>query len=178
MSRIPPQPTVPFTSETYRYRDDPNNYDKEGELKLRLLSCDTVRKKIRGFLETKEMTQTAFLKEIRTNPGSFRNFMSYRGSNVGCQNNAYYGSLVFFAERDIKAKMREREQQMTTAVKSLTTTIDDKTLNTDSVGHQNEKRSLEESDTKEDNGTTSTTKRLKTTKTTEEVDFASFAHKE
>jgi hypothetical protein len=41
---------------------------------------------------------------------------------------------------------------MTTAMKLLTTTIDDKTFNTDCVGHQNEKRSLEESDTKEDNG--------------------------
>ncbi len=39
-----------FTSTNYCYRDDPANYDVHGDLIVKSVSCDTIRKKINMFL--------------------------------------------------------------------------------------------------------------------------------
>ncbi len=103
-------PAKKFTSENYKYRDDPANYDEEGELKIKHMSCDTVRAKINTFLASKEMTQTKFLETIKANSNSYGRFMSYRGRDRGSDNSVYYGALIFFAERDKKEKLKKQEE--------------------------------------------------------------------
>lgn len=99
-----------FTSENYRYVDDPENY-AHGRLIMKNMSCDTLRKKINMFLATKEMTQAEFLNKIEVNSNSFRNFMHYSGPDTGINNGTYAGAIIFFAERDKKAKLKQKEEQ-------------------------------------------------------------------
>ena len=60
--------------------------------------------KIQKFLGTKEMTQTAFLKECSINSNSFRNFMKYKGEYTGIDNQTYRGALRFFDKREKQNK--------------------------------------------------------------------------
>ncbi|EQC40698.1 hypothetical protein SDRG_01773 [Saprolegnia diclina VS20] len=70
-------------------------------------SCNAIRLKIQQFLATKVLTQTAFLKEIRSNANSYQRFMKQTGVSGGSGNQTYWNSLPFFddlAKKDKKAK--------------------------------------------------------------------------
>ena len=66
-------------------------------------NCTKLRLRIKKFLATKEMTQTAFLREISANSNSFRNFMSYSPFQ-GIDNQTFRGGAAFFLKRDLQAK--------------------------------------------------------------------------
>ncbi|CAK4641070.1 hypothetical protein LEN26_017123 [Aphanomyces euteiches] len=78
--------------------------DERDERLSQKWSCQTIRGKINRFLATKEMTQTAFLKEISANSNSFQRFMKLKGPFGGSQNSTYWGALHFFDEREKEAK--------------------------------------------------------------------------
>lgn len=63
------------------------------------VSCDTMRKRIKEFLATKQMTQTAFLKEIGCNANSLQRFYRLKGAHNGYQNGIYWGAQSFFEEQ-------------------------------------------------------------------------------
>src|SRR4051812_3093352 len=63
----------------------------DGERKT-TVSCDTMRKRIKEFLATKQITQTAFLHEIGCNSNSLQRFYRLKGAHNGYQNGAYWGA--------------------------------------------------------------------------------------
>lgn len=89
---------IAFSSPGAGWLDD----DERGETAK--WSCDVVRKKIREFVASKEITQTAFLKEIGVSPTSHSNFMKLKGAWNGTQNGTYWGAQRFFTARDASAK--------------------------------------------------------------------------
>ncbi len=101
---------IKFTSQNYRYRDDPANYNDYG-LIVKPMSCDTVRMKINTFLATKEMTQKAFMETIGVSSGPYHRFMGYKGKDRGSDNSTYFNALVFFAEREKREKLRKQEEK-------------------------------------------------------------------
>jgi hypothetical protein len=66
--------------------------------------CDQLRRKIKTFLASGKMTQTAFLKETNVNSNSFRRFMSYKGPFTGCNNGMYSSGNKFFAKLEATKK--------------------------------------------------------------------------
>ncbi|OWY93156.1 hypothetical protein PHMEG_00037550, partial [Phytophthora megakarya] len=50
------------------------------------VNCNQIRTKIRNFLGTKELTQSAFLKLDNINSNSYYRFKNLRGSYTGCDN--------------------------------------------------------------------------------------------
>ena len=71
-------------------------------------SCDLVRKKIKEYVATKEMTQTAFLKQIGVSPVSHSNFMKLKGAWNGTQNGTFWGAQRFFMARDAAKKVEKK----------------------------------------------------------------------
>ncbi|POM71917.1 Hypothetical protein PHPALM_11464 [Phytophthora palmivora] len=67
-------------------------------------NCNQIRTKIRNFLGTKEMTQTAFLKLCNINSNSYYRFMNLKGPYGGCNNQTYEGAAIFFYRREKKEK--------------------------------------------------------------------------
>ncbi|EEY67847.1 uncharacterized protein PITG_18245 [Phytophthora infestans T30-4] len=67
-------------------------------------NCNQIRTKIRNFLGTKEMTQTAFLKLCDINSNSYYRFMNLKGPYSGCDNQTYEGAAIFFYRREKKEK--------------------------------------------------------------------------
>ncbi len=106
-----PQLGVKFTSQNYKYRKDPANYDAWGRLIIKPVSCDTLRMKITTLLATKELTQKAFLEELDVNPASLRRFMAAKGKDKGIQNNIYIPVIIYFAEREKKEKLKRQEER-------------------------------------------------------------------
>jgi len=78
--------------------------------------CDKVRAKIREFLATKEMTQTAFLKALHINSNTYRRFMSYNGPHTGSKGGLYSAAYLFLT--DWEAKKRATEKLVEAAVKA------------------------------------------------------------
>lgn len=74
-------------------------------------SCDTIRKKIAGFLATKEMTQTKFLQEIQCNSNSYGRFVKLKGTWNGTQNGVFWGAQRFFVKREAADKKRKAEEK-------------------------------------------------------------------
>lgn len=62
-------------------------------------SCNVIRKKIQTFLATKEMTQTAWLKQLQVNSNSFGRFMKLKGTWNGVQNGTMEAATRFFLNR-------------------------------------------------------------------------------
>ncbi len=102
---------VKFTSQNYKYRKDPANYDGWGRLIIKPVSCDTLRMKITTLLASKELTQKAFLEELDVNPASLRRFMAAKGKDKGIQNNIYVPVIIYFAEREKKEKLKRQEER-------------------------------------------------------------------
>lgn len=95
--------------------DDEENYGKP-------VSCDTMRKKIKLFLATKEMTQTAFLSAIGgVNSNSFGRFMKLKGSLSGSDNGTYWGARKFFDRREKKRKTDMKEAKAQKKIKGKST---------------------------------------------------------
>ncbi|KAK1943171.1 hypothetical protein P3T76_005808 [Phytophthora citrophthora] len=74
-------------------------------------NCDQIRTKIRNFLGTKEMAQTAFLKLCDINSNSYYRFMNLKGPYSGSENQTYEGAAIFFyrrekTEKEEKAKLK------------------------------------------------------------------------
>ncbi|KAG3117645.1 hypothetical protein PI124_g8590 [Phytophthora idaei] len=67
-------------------------------------NCNQIRTKIRNFLGTNEMTQTAFLKLCNINSDSYYRFMNLKGPYGGCDNQTYEGAAIFFYRREKKEK--------------------------------------------------------------------------
>ncbi|EGZ18986.1 hypothetical protein PHYSODRAFT_332706 [Phytophthora sojae] len=65
-------------------------------------NCQQIRTKIRNFLGTKEMTQTAFLKQCDINSNSYYRFMNLKGPYGGCDNQTYEFAAIFFYRREKK----------------------------------------------------------------------------
>ena len=77
--------------------EDDDDDDRDNETAK--WSCDAMRKKIATFLASKEMTQTAFLKECGgIAPNSYGNFMKLKGAWNGTQNGTFWGAQRFFWE--------------------------------------------------------------------------------
>ncbi|RLN92424.1 hypothetical protein BBJ28_00009983 [Nothophytophthora sp. Chile5] len=76
--------------------------------------CDQVRKRVREYLGTKEMTQTAFLKLIQVNSNSYYRFMQLKGPYSGINNGTHEGASIFFyrRERDATKKAEAVPPQM------------------------------------------------------------------
>ena len=72
--------------------------DQSDEENFFKYDCDQLRRKIKAFLASGKMTQTAFLKETNVNSNSFRRFMSYKGPFTGSDNGMYSGGNKFFAK--------------------------------------------------------------------------------
>lgn len=70
-------------------------------------SCDLVRKKIKEFVATKEMTQTAFCKQIGVSAQSMNNFLKLKGAWNGMQNGTFWGAQRYFVARDVAKKMEK-----------------------------------------------------------------------
>jgi hypothetical protein len=73
------------------------------------VTCDRMRKMIADFLSTKEMTQTAFLKEIGCYANTYHRFMGLKGPYKGDKTTVYYRASKFFDERK-KKEVEERER--------------------------------------------------------------------
>ncbi|OWY99570.1 hypothetical protein PHMEG_00029405, partial [Phytophthora megakarya] len=103
----PPPETLPFPHQE-NGSDDEFDEDNPEWAKW---NCNQIRNKIRRFLGTKEMTQTAFLKLIDVNSNSYRRFMSYSGPDTGNGNYTFEGASIFFyrleqKEKEEKAKLK------------------------------------------------------------------------
>ena len=77
--------------------------------------CNEIRRKIKQFLTTARMTQTAWLRLLECNSNSYRRFMLQRGPFGGCHNGVYAGAARFFEslrilERRTKSVMRLKEE--------------------------------------------------------------------
>jgi hypothetical protein len=88
--------------------------------------CNNIRRRINSFLATKEMTQTAFLRQIGgVNSNSFGNFMKLKGPATGCNNRTYSGAHHFFEKREKQAALEkksmsaEAKKRKTEAAKSV-----------------------------------------------------------
>lgn len=92
--------------------EDEDDYGKN-------VSCDTIRKKIKLFLATKEMTQTAFLTKIGgVNSNSFGRFMKLKGSYSGRDNGTYWGARQFFALRGKENKGAKVQKKLSQGEKT------------------------------------------------------------
>jgi hypothetical protein len=80
---------------------DDDDDDRES---VATVTCDTMRKRIKTFLATKEMTQTAFLRDIGCNANSLGRFLKLKGAHNGYQNGIYWGAQRFFKTREKQAK--------------------------------------------------------------------------
>lgn len=84
--------------------------EKEGNVPV-YETCDTMRRQIRTLLKKDGVTQAAYLRAIAKcipeepsiQPRVLRDFLSHRGSAIGCTSLAFYGSYVFFEKQRIKA---------------------------------------------------------------------------
>ena len=74
-----------------------------------------IRKMIKMFLATKEMTQTAFLKLMGCNSNSYGRFMKLKGGDSGGQNGVYWAAHKFFLNRE--AEMKRKSTAKTPAQK-------------------------------------------------------------
>jgi hypothetical protein len=94
---------------------DEDSMDDNYEHPAFKVSPGTIRRKITMFLASKEMTQTAFLKECGgVNSNSFGRFMKLKGNENGRQNSTYSGAARFFYRHAQKAKedrKKEKEQE-------------------------------------------------------------------
>ena len=71
-------------------------------------SCNVVRGKITRFLSTKEMTQTAFRKEIGdVSASSFLNFMKRKGTWDGSHLQTFWGATQFFMKKEQLDKFKK-----------------------------------------------------------------------
>ncbi|OWY95913.1 hypothetical protein PHMEG_00033954, partial [Phytophthora megakarya] len=70
-------------------------------------NCNQIRTKIRNFLGTKEMTQSAFLKLCHINSNSYYRFMNLKGPYTGCDNQTYEGAAIFFYRREKQQKQEK-----------------------------------------------------------------------
>ena len=77
--------------------------------------CNDIRRKIKAFLRTGRMTQTAWLKLIGCNCGPYLRFMKQEGPGGGCHNSVYPAAAHFFdslriLERKPKSAKRLKEE--------------------------------------------------------------------
>jgi hypothetical protein len=79
-------------------------------------NCDEVRLKINRFLESGEMSKTAFAREIGVSPKSLNGFLGVHGPGNGAKFNAYDYAWEYFAKREIMGlKMPAAKKQKTGA---------------------------------------------------------------
>jgi hypothetical protein len=94
---------------------DEDSMDDNYEHPAFKVSPGTIRRKITMFLASKEMTQTAFLKECGgVNSNSLGRFMKLKGNDNGRQNSTFAGAVRFFYRHAQKAKddkKKEKEQE-------------------------------------------------------------------
>jgi len=64
--------------------------------------CDQMRTKITRFLATKQIMQTAWLRDLQVNSNSFRRFMSLKGDTSGLTNNMFWAAAKFFHDKQSK----------------------------------------------------------------------------
>lgn len=74
------------------------------------VSCDTIRRKINAFLETKEMNKTRFCKELGVNSKSFASFMGQSGPYGGSNNSTFDSAWVFFQQREVDARGAKKQK--------------------------------------------------------------------
>lgn len=79
-------------------------------------SCDSVRRKIRTFIESGAMKVGEFCQEIGVSNRSYNNFLSQNGPTKGCETATYGNAWEFFKKREIaglkmpkKPKLRDEE---------------------------------------------------------------------
>ncbi|KAE8886285.1 hypothetical protein PF005_g6098 [Phytophthora fragariae] len=89
--------------------DDEEEFDEENPQWAKW-NCQQIRTKIRNFLGTKEMMQTAFLKLCDINSNSYYRFMNLKGPFGGCDNQTYEGAAIFFYRR--KKKQEEEKAKL------------------------------------------------------------------
>ncbi|KDO28294.1 hypothetical protein SPRG_06344 [Saprolegnia parasitica CBS 223.65] len=105
--------------------DESEGEDEYQERLARRWSCNAIRLKIQKFLATKVMTQTAFLKAIRSNANSYQRFMKQTGVSGGSGNQTYWNSLPFFDELAKKEKKEKADAKKTGAKRKADTTTDE-----------------------------------------------------
>ncbi|KAG6612148.1 Major Facilitator Superfamily (MFS) [Phytophthora cinnamomi] len=111
---------IPATSARPPAIEIPSDDDESGEEfdednpQWAKWSCQQIRAKIRNFLGTKEMTQTAFLKLCDINSNSFYRFMNLKGPYGGSDNQTYELAAIFFYRRE---KQQQEEKAKLKAVK-------------------------------------------------------------
>ncbi|KAE9357929.1 hypothetical protein PF008_g2913 [Phytophthora fragariae] len=89
--------------------DDEEEFDEENPQWAKW-NCQQIRTKIRNFLGTKEMMQTAFLKLCDINSNSYYRFMNLKGPFGGCDNQTDEGAAIFFYRR--KKKQEEEKAKL------------------------------------------------------------------
>jgi len=92
------------------------NQDEEDDVVIKW-NCNRTRLKIKEFLATKEMTQTAFLKAIHVNSNSFRRFMSYKQPYQGAQGGCWRAAYLFLSKREQEQKAKKKKVSKKTSSK-------------------------------------------------------------
>jgi hypothetical protein len=101
-SRIarPPAIVIPSNEEP---EDSEEEFDEDNP-EWAKWNCNQIRTKIRNFLGTKEMTQTAWLKLCNINSNSYYRFMNLKGPYSGSDNQTYEFGAIFFYRREKRLK--------------------------------------------------------------------------
>ncbi|KAK4454571.1 hypothetical protein QBC34DRAFT_433511 [Podospora aff. communis PSN243] len=86
-------------------------------------NCDQVRRKINRFLDSGEMTKTAFANEIGVSMKSLNNFLSEHGAYKGSGSSSYDLAWAFFKERELRGvAMPKKKVAKTTAASAASGT--------------------------------------------------------
>ncbi|KAG7382298.1 hypothetical protein PHYBOEH_010538 [Phytophthora boehmeriae] len=115
----PPVPnTVDFSSVAAEDEDYSDEEFDEDNPEWAKWNCNQIRTKIRNFIGTKEMTQSAFLKLCDINSNSYYRFMNLKGPYSGADNQTYEGAAIFFYHRERDEKKKKAEQKAANAAMS------------------------------------------------------------
>lgn len=104
------------TGEEEQAPAEPIYWDSIDVSNEKMENCDQVRRKINRFLDSGEMTKTAFAREIGVSPKSLSGFLGVHGPMNGAKYNAYGFAWEYFKKREIVGmKMPAPKKQKTDA---------------------------------------------------------------
>ncbi|RLN92429.1 hypothetical protein BBJ28_00009984 [Nothophytophthora sp. Chile5] len=103
---------VPQAIQLEEQEDSEEEFDEDNP-EWAKWNCNQIRSRIRKFLATKEMTQTAFLKLIDANSNSYYRFMNLKGPYSGSMNQTYEGAAIFFYRRERDATKEKEAMKKT-----------------------------------------------------------------
>ncbi|RLN97452.1 hypothetical protein BBJ28_00014690 [Nothophytophthora sp. Chile5] len=116
---------VPQTIQLEGEEDSEEEFDEDNP-EWAKWNCNQIRSRIRKFLGTKEMTQTAFLKLINANSNSYYRFMNLKGPYSGNMNQTYEGAAIFFYRRERDAKKEKEAMEKTNRKRKATEAREEK----------------------------------------------------